>query len=79
MDFSSEEAIQKIKHTIPSEIECFEQLLQIPDVRLKLAVLYLMGKQRDNRFVPLLENLATDDNPKIKDFAQNALKEINLS
>lgn len=79
MDFSSEEAIQKIKHTIPSEIECFEQLLQIPDVRLKLAVIYLMGKQRDHRFVPLLENLTTDDNPKIKDFAQNAIKEINLS
>lgn len=79
MDFSSEEAIQKIKHTIPSEIECFEQLLQIPDVRLKLAVIYLMGKQRDHRFVPLLENLAIDDNPKIKDFAQNAIKEINLS
>ena len=79
MDFSSEEAIQKIKHAIPSEIECFEQLLQVPDIKLKLAVIYLIGKQRDKRFKELLERYVTDDNPKIKDFAQNAIKEINLS
>tara|TARA_Y100001001_G_C7966273_1_gene294319 strand:- start:572 stop:1297 length:726 start_codon:yes stop_codon:yes gene_type:complete len=79
MDFSSEEAIQKIKHAIPSEIECFEQLLQVPDIKLKLAVIYLIAKQRDKCFKELLERYVTDDNPKIKDFAQNALKEINLS
>ncbi|MDC6361805.1 MULTISPECIES: hypothetical protein [Flavobacteriaceae] len=79
MDFSSEEAIQKIKHTIPSEMECFEQLLNVPDVNLRLAVIYLIGKQKDLRFKPLLEKLVTDDNPKIKDFAIKALGDINPS
>lgn len=79
MDFSSEEAIQKIKHTIPSEMECFEQLLNVPDVNLRLAVIYLIGKQKDLRFKPLLEKLVTDDNPKIKDFAIEALGDINPS
>jgi AAA family ATP:ADP antiporter len=79
MDFSSEEAIQKIKHSIPSEMECFEQLLNVPDINLKLAVIYLIGKQKDSRFKPLLERFITDNNPKIKDFAQKALEEINLS
>ncbi|MFC4221423.1 hypothetical protein [Flagellimonas marina] len=79
MDFSSEEAIQKIKHSIPSEVECFEQLLNVPDINLKLAVIYLIGKQKDSRFKPLLERFITDNNPKIKDFAQKALEEINLS
>ncbi|WP_159076365.1 NTP/NDP exchange transporter [Flagellimonas amoyensis] len=79
MDFSSEESIQKIKHAIPSEMECFEQLLQVPDVNLRLAVIYLIGKQKDSRFKPLLERFETDDNPKLKDFAQKALEEISLS
>ena len=79
MDFSSEEAIQKIKHAIPSEMECFEQLLQVPDVNLRLAVIYLIGKQKDSRFKPLLERFVTDENQKIKDFAQKTLDEINLS
>lgn len=79
MDFSSEEAIQKIKHAIPSEMECFEQLLKIPDINLTLAVIYLIGKQKDSRFKPLLERFVTDDSPKIKDFAQKALEEISLS
>ncbi|WP_318309108.1 Npt1/Npt2 family nucleotide transporter [Flagellimonas crocea] len=77
MDFSSEEAIQKIKHNIPSEMECFEQLLQVPDVKLKLAVLYLIGKQRDERYIPLLRRFGTDDDQKVRDFAEKALAEIS--
>ncbi|WP_285649907.1 hypothetical protein [Allomuricauda sp. NBRC 101325] len=79
MDFSSEEAIQKIKHNIPSEMECFEQLLQVPDVNLKLAVIYLIGKQKDSRFKPLLERFVADNNQKLKDFALKALDDINPS
>ncbi|WP_156102235.1 hypothetical protein [Muricauda sp. MAR_2010_75] len=79
MDFSSEEAIQKIKHSIPSEMECFEQLLNVPDINLKLAVIYLIGKQKDSRFKPLLERFTTDENQKIKDFALKAFEEISPS
>jgi AAA family ATP:ADP antiporter len=79
MDFSSEEAIQKIKHAIPSEMECFEQLLNVPDINLKLAVIYLIGKQKDSRFKSLLKRFVADDNPKLKDFALKALEEISPS
>lgn len=79
MDFSTEEAIQKIKHSIPSETECFEQLLQVPDMGLKLAVLYLIGKQKENKYEPLLQRFVSDENQKVRDFAQRALSEISLS
>ena len=79
MDFSTEEAIQKIKHSIPSEMECFEQLLQVPDMGLKLAVLYLIGKQKENKYESLLQRFVSDENQKVRDFAQRALSEISLS
>ncbi|NNE76619.1 MAG: hypothetical protein HKN31_06045 [Pricia sp.] len=79
LDISSEEAIQKIKHSIPTEMECFEQLVQVPDLKVKLAVLYLIGKQGDNRYVPLLRRFTAEEDPKLRDFAQKALQEIEAT
>lgn len=79
-DFSSEETVQHIKPKIPSEQECFKLLLEIPDVKLQLAVLYLIGKQGDIKYLTMLQKSATDENHKIRTFAQNALASIqNLS
>ncbi len=75
-DFTTEEAVQRIKPKIPSEQECFVLLLQIPDVKLQLAVLYLIGKQGDVKYLSILQKLAADENYKIKTFAQDALKSI---
>ncbi|MGB5435761.1 MAG: hypothetical protein WBM98_07710, partial [Maribacter sp.] len=79
MDVSSEEAIQRIKHNVPSELECFQQLLEIPDVKLNLAVLFLIGKQRDQKYMALLTPLAQSEDAKIKTFAENALREMGTA
>ncbi|RRQ50608.1 hypothetical protein DZC72_08760 [Maribacter algicola] len=76
-DFSSEETIQRIKPKIPSEKECFELLLKMPDLKMQLAVLYLIGKQVDKRYLPILEDLSRQDNLKIRTFALSAISEIN--
>ena len=48
-------------------------------MNLRLAVIYLIGKQKDVRFAPLLERFTNDANQKIKDFALRSLEEISPS
>ena len=76
VDFSSEEVVQKMIPKIPNEQECFELLLRLQDVKLRLAVLYLIGKQGESKYVPLLKTLATDEDHKIRTFSLNAISEI---
>lgn len=75
LDISSDEAIQRIRHKVPTELECFEQLLEIRDLKLNLAVLYLIEKQADAKYGKLLEKLVASDNYKVRTFAEKALKE----
>lgn len=75
-DYDSEEVRQEKMPKIPTEKECFELLLQIPDLKLRLAVLYLIAKQGDSKYKNLLEKLVADENPKIRTFAATALKQI---
>lgn len=76
LDFSSEEVVQKMIPKIPNEQECFELLLRLQDVKLRLAVLYLIGKQGESKYVPLLKTLATDEDHKIRTFSLNAISDI---
>ncbi|RED43426.1 AAA family ATP:ADP antiporter [Winogradskyella eximia] len=63
----SEENLKKLNLKVLSEIECYSELLKRKDLKLKLAVLYLIDKSNDPKFNPLLELiLITDNNPKIK-------------
>ncbi len=63
----SEENLKKLNLKVLSEIECYNELLKRKDVKLKLAVLYLIEKSNDPKFNPLLEIiLVTDNNQKIK-------------
>ncbi len=73
LDVSSEEVQQQIKHRIPSEKECFEQLLMGNDFKVKLAVLYLIKQQADPGYLNLVKEYAESDDPKIKTFALKAL------
>lgn len=76
-DLSSEEALQQVNKKIPTEYECFQLLLGTPDLKLKLAVLYLIKIQADSRYAPLLKELANSDDPKLKSFASEALAKLN--
>lgn len=75
-DFTSEEALQHIKPNIPSEQECFELLLMQNDLKIRLAVLYLMRQQRDTKYIPILKGYVDSDDQKISSFAKEALKAI---
>jgi AAA family ATP:ADP antiporter len=79
LDISSEEELQKIKHKIPSELECFKLLLQGNDLKIKLAVLYLITQQKEARYLNIIENHLTDTDHKIRSFALVAFKAISES
>jgi len=76
LDISSEEELQKIKHKIPTELECFKLLLQGNDLKIKLAVLYLIAQQKEPRYLHIVAQYLDDPNPKIKSFAQTAHQSI---
>tara|TARA_R110000764_G_scaffold162891_3_gene250198 strand:- start:477 stop:1223 length:747 start_codon:yes stop_codon:yes gene_type:complete len=79
LDISSEEELQKIKHKIPSELECFKLLLQGNDLKIKLAVLFLIAQQKEPRYLNIVENHLNDTDPKIRSFALDAFNAINDS
>lgn len=76
LDTASEEILQKIKHKVPSEIECFELLLNSNDLKLKLAVLYLIKHQKDEKYVPLVMKYIKSDDVKLRTFAKEAWEGI---
>lgn len=72
----SEEATKTMNLKIPSEYDCFKLLLRGKDVRIKLAVLYLIGQLGDRRFLPLVEESLESGQEKVRDFAQGVLSEL---
>lgn len=76
LDISSEEELQKLKHKIPSEMECFQWLLEGHDLKLKLAVLHLIQQQKDSKYATLVGQYLEDNDPKIRTFAKEALEAI---
>ncbi len=76
LDTSSDEVLQKIKHKVPTEMECFELLLNSNDLKLKLAVLYLIKHQKDEKYIPLIMKFIKTDDLKLRTFAQEAWKGI---
>lgn len=76
LDTSSDDILQKITHKIPSEIECFQLLLEANDLKVKLAVLYLIRKQKDIKYLPLINKCMESKNVKLRTFAEEAFKEL---
>lgn len=76
LDTSSEEVIASISKNRHTEFECFETLLKGRDLKLKLAVLFLMEQLADNSYLLLVERSMKDDNEKVKSFAENAFDAI---
>tara|TARA_R110002167_G_scaffold49412_17_gene144756 strand:- start:1311 stop:4142 length:2832 start_codon:yes stop_codon:yes gene_type:complete len=66
LDIESEESLQKLNLRVPSEMECFTQLLKRNDNKLKLAVLNLISKTKDKKFIPLVSAYIDDQDPNIK-------------
>ena len=75
LDISSEAELQKIKHRIPTEMECFQLLLKENDLKVKLAVLFLITQQKEIKYLPIIEAYLTADDVKLRTFAREA-KEV---
>ncbi|MFT5941830.1 MAG: AAA family ATP:ADP antiporter [Sediminicola sp.] len=78
METISEEQIKKLNLKVYSESECYHALLLRRDVKLKQAVLYLIEKTKDSKFIPLLEMALDDKNEKIRKKAAELLDSIKV-
>lgn len=76
IDTTSEENLRGIQQQVLSEMDCFELLLDGKDLKLKLAVLYLIEQQGDEKYVPLVMRFIKSDEPKLRTFADRAWKAI---
>ena len=73
-DTISEDAVRSLNLKIPTEYQCFAMLMEGKDVRIKLAVLYLIAQLGDKQYLTLVTRYAESPNPKVRDFAQRALE-----
>ncbi|RDY58635.1 Npt1/Npt2 family nucleotide transporter [Flagellimonas nanhaiensis] len=79
LDTSSEEVIAHMANSSYTEFDCFKNILEGRDLRLKLAVLYLMVQQQDPRYQVLLKPLLNDRDPKLRQFADQAYVKMPLT
>ena len=73
LDTSSEEVIETISKNKLTEMECFHNILNGKDVKLKLAVLYLIEKKESSKYNELITPLLTNKDKRIQEFAQKAI------
>ena len=76
LDTSSKEVIEMISKNRLSEYECFDNILKGKDLKLKLAVLYLIEQEADKKNLPLLQDLLDSGDPKIKSYSEKAYTAI---
>lgn len=72
----SEEVIKNLNLKVPDEYQCFSMLLAGKDVKIILAVLYLIAQQKNKRYIHLVSTYTQSRNQKIKTFAKQTLHEL---
>ena len=72
LDSISEEALKNLNIGVPKEKDCYSMLLQGNDIKIKLAVLYLINQLKDKKYLDLIEKYRQNHNPKVRDFAEKA-------
>ncbi len=75
----SEEAVKKLKLDIPTEYECFEMLLSGRDVKIKLAILFLITQLKDPKYLSLVQKYTDSKNSKVKRLAKEAESVMRIS
>lgn len=78
LDVSSEEVLENINKNKITEFECFEKILNGKDIRLKLAVLYLIKQMEDSKYIDLIAPLVKHKDRRVQDFALKALASITV-
>lgn len=72
LDNISENTIKTLNIKVPDEFECLSLLLSGKDVKVNLAVLYLIAQLNNKKYLPLLEKYLDSENVKINTFAREA-------
>ncbi len=73
----SDAAVRNLNLKIPDEYDCFKLLLDGKDLRIKLAVLYLIGEIKESKYEELVRNATYSRHPKVKDYALTVLNNLN--
>jgi len=76
LDTISEEAMVNLKLKVPDEYECIEMLLEGKDVKIKLAVLYLISQLKDQKYKSIVKDYINSEDIKVKTFALKALETL---
>ncbi|MEX0811417.1 MAG: Npt1/Npt2 family nucleotide transporter [Chitinophagales bacterium] len=79
LDITSVEVIEAISKNKTTEFECFQNILNGKDGRLKLAVLYLINKMGDPKYTSLVVPFLHHKDEGIRDFAVKAMQSISKS
>ncbi|WP_053978201.1 NTP/NDP exchange transporter [Mangrovimonas xylaniphaga] len=75
-DKISEEMIDKLNLTVYSESECYKVLLQRHDIKIKHAVLYLIEKLNQKKFIPLIDILLNDQSKTVRQQAHTIKEQL---
>ncbi|PKQ66693.1 hypothetical protein BZG01_10490 [Labilibaculum manganireducens] len=62
----------------PDEFGCYRLILEGVDVKLKLAVFYLLEQLSDPKFLPLIQTYLDSENLKIRKFAEKAQQAMQV-
>lgn len=76
LDSLTETALTNLNLDVPEEKDCYAKLLSGNDIKIKLAVLYLIARLKDPSYLDLVEIYRKNSNQKVKDFAQKAYEAI---
>jgi len=76
LDSLTEEALKNLNIDVPDELTCYSKLLSGNDIKIKLAVLYLIAQMKDKSHLTLIEKYRNNPNQKVRDFADCAYKAI---
>ncbi|MFC2102570.1 hypothetical protein ACFLS7_06205 [Bacteroidota bacterium] len=66
LDTISEVAVKNLNLRIPDEFHCLKLLLDGKDFRIKLAVLFLITLQQDKKYIPLVQEIVSSRNQKLR-------------
>ncbi len=68
----TEDTIKRLNIDVPDQKQSLATLLGGRDIRIKLAVLYLIEQLRDPQYLSLIRQYVNDDDRRVRDFARRA-------
>lgn len=69
-------AVEIMEIEYPDDYQCFTMLMKGPDVKVKMAVLFLIEQIGDKKFLPLVVEHLNSNNIKVKSFAIKANEKL---